>query len=167
VAGHLPLDGEYGLLDLFDLRLTASPFSDKVYPLGSRSKSRTCNFLSKAEMRRLTVATPTLSERAASVTLPVRTTARKYLRSSHLGESPTRERKVRGQARRQHRSCRGQSLLEIGDDVVLVFQPNREANDVGPGASFDFLCVGELAMRGRGRMDDQRARVADIGEVRE
>ncbi len=37
----------------------------------------------------------------------------------------------------------------------------------GPAPACDLLRVGELAVRGRGRMDDQRAGVADIGEVRE
>src|SRR5262249_10519000 len=63
-------------------------------------------------------------------------------------------------------SRRRQSLLEIGDDVVLVLQPDREANDVGSRTSLDLLRVRELTVSGRGRMNDERTRVPDIGEMR-
>src|SRR5262249_44830394 len=55
-------------------------------------------------------------------------------------------------------SRRRQPLLEIGDDVLLVLEADREADDVGSGASLDFLRVGELTMSGRGRMNDERTR---------
>src|SRR6266550_1359869 len=58
-------------------------------------------------------------------------------------------------------------LLEIGDDVVLVLYTDRQPYHVRPGAGLRLLRVRQLAMRGRGRMDDERARVADIGEMRE
>src|SRR5262245_12258319 len=60
-----------------------------------------------------------------------------------------------------------QALLEVGDDVVLVLDADRQPHHVRTGAGHDLLLVGELAVRGRGRMDDERAGVADIGEVRE
>src|SRR5262245_13734352 len=58
-----------------------------------------------------------------------------------------------------------QRLLDVGDDVVLVLDADRETHDVRPGARRGALLVGELAVRGRGRMDDERARVADVGQV--
>src|SRR5688500_3110800 len=64
-------------------------------------------------------------------------------------------------------SGRRQALFEIGDDVVLVFDTDREPHHVGPGARLGLLRVGQLAVRGRGRMNDQRARVADVCKVRE
>src|SRR5262245_55261250 len=64
-------------------------------------------------------------------------------------------------------SRRRQTLLEIGDDVVLVLEPDRQAYDVGPSTGLDLLRVRELAVRGRGWVNDQRTGVADIGEVRE
>ena len=74
---------------------------------------------------------------------------------------------VRAYARRAGSDAVRQRLFEIGDDVVLVLDADREAHHVGAGAGLHLLRVGQLAVRGRGRMDDQRARVADIGEMRE
>ena len=45
--------------------------------------------------------------------------------------------------------------------------PTDSRTTSGPAPAGDLLLVGELAVRGRGRMDDQRAGVADIGEMRE
>src|SRR5919106_3301550 len=60
-----------------------------------------------------------------------------------------------------------QRLVEVGDDVGRGLEANREPHDLRPGACLAQLLLVELAMRGRGRMDDQRARVADVGEMRE
>ncbi len=62
---------------------------------------------------------------------------------------------------------RRQRLLQVGDDVRHILQPDREPHHVRPGAGERLLLVGELAVRGRCRVDDQRAGVADIGEVGE
>src|SRR6476659_6680358 len=62
---------------------------------------------------------------------------------------------------------RREALLEIGDNVLLVLEPDGEAYHVGPGAGLHLLRVGELAVRGRGGMNDERAGIADIGEMRE
>ena len=62
---------------------------------------------------------------------------------------------------------RRERLLEIADDVLRILDADREPHHVRAGARLDLLRVGELAVRRRGRVDDQRARVADIGEVRE
>src|SRR5215470_2923219 len=64
-------------------------------------------------------------------------------------------------------SRRRQALLEVGDDVLLVLEPDREANDVGARTGLDLLRVGELTVGGRGRMNDERARIADISEMGE
>ena len=61
----------------------------------------------------------------------------------------------------------GQRLIEVGDDVFLVLEADRQPHHVRTGAGLHLLRVGKLAMGGRGGMDDQRARVADIGEMRE
>ena len=60
-----------------------------------------------------------------------------------------------------------QRLVEVGDDVVLVLDADREPDDVRAGAGLDLLRVGKLTMRGRSRMNDQRTGVADIGQMRE
>ena len=65
------------------------------------------------------------------------------------------------------RSSSGNRLVEIGDDVVDVLDADRQADHVGRGACKLQLILRQLAVGGRGRVDDQRARVADIGEVRE
>jgi hypothetical protein len=41
---------------------------------------------------------------------------------------------------------RRQSLLQVGDDVVLVLEADGEAPDVGAGAGLHLLHVGELAV---------------------
>src|SRR5215468_8476395 len=58
-------------------------------------------------------------------------------------------------------------LVEVGEDVVDGLEADREAHHVGAGAGGDLLLVGELAVCSRGGVQDQRARVAEIGEVRE
>src|SRR4051812_29125404 len=70
-------------------------------------------------------------------------------------------------ARDTSTSRRLEALLEIGDDVFLVLDADREPHHVGAGAGLDLLGVAELAVRGGRRMDDQRAGVADVGEMRE
>src|SRR5690349_13134695 len=61
----------------------------------------------------------------------------------------------------------GQSLLQVGDDVLHRFDAYRQADHVGAGAGCDPLLVAELAMGRRGGVDDQALGVADVGEVRE
>src|SRR5690606_154999 len=60
-----------------------------------------------------------------------------------------------------------QRLLQIGNDVIDIFDADGKTHHFRPGASGDALLVRQLTVRGGGRMDDQRARIADIGEVRE
>jgi hypothetical protein len=63
--------------------------------------------------------------------------------------------------------CRAERLVEVADQVFGVFEADREAHHVGAGAGGRALFVGELAVSGRGRVQDQGAGVADIREVRE
>ena len=55
--------------------------------------------------------------------------------------------------------------VEIGDQIVGGFEADREANDVGAGASGLTLLVAQLTMRRRSRVQDQAAGIADIGEM--
>ncbi len=60
-----------------------------------------------------------------------------------------------------------QRLVQIGDDIVDMFDADRDAHHVRPRPRGDQLGLAQLAVRGRGGMDDQRARIADIGEMAE
>jgi two-component system, sensor histidine kinase len=59
----------------------------------------------------------------------------------------------------------GQGLVDVPQDVVDVLQPHRHAHHVRRHAGGQLLRVVELAVRGAGRVDDQRARVADVHQV--
>ncbi len=59
------------------------------------------------------------------------------------------------------------ALLQIGDDVVLVLDADRKTHHVRPSARSRALLVRQLPVRGRGGMDHEAARVADVGQVRE
>ena len=61
----------------------------------------------------------------------------------------------------------GQRLIEVGDDVFHIFDADRDADHIRRGACFDLLLGLELAVGGRGRVDDQRAGVAEIGHMAE
>src|SRR5690242_4026111 len=58
-------------------------------------------------------------------------------------------------------------IVEVADDVGNALDADRKAHHIGPGAGGDLLLLVELAMRRRRGMDDERAGVADIGEMRE
>src|SRR5262249_30279362 len=57
-------------------------------------------------------------------------------------------------------------MLQICDDVFRLLDADRQTYHAGPRAGLDLLGVGQLPMRRRRRMDDERAGVADIGEMR-
>src|SRR5262249_19388715 len=59
-----------------------------------------------------------------------------------------------------------QGAIEVANDVVHGFEADRYADHVGSRARRLALLGGELAMRRRRRMQDERTRVADIGEMR-
>src|SRR5215472_11705440 len=84
-----------------------------------------------------------------------------------LSERPV----VRGPAtrgpRRVPHSASGQPLIEIGDDVGGVLQADGQPHNVGAGAGGYALLVGELAVCGGRRVDDQAPHVADVGKMRE
>ena len=58
-----------------------------------------------------------------------------------------------------------QRLDEIGEDVVDMLDADRQAHIAVVDAGRELLLGRELRMRGRGGMDRQAARVADIGDV--
>src|SRR5262249_48565154 len=84
-----------------------------------------------------------------------------------LGRSAGTTPRVLRRARDTRSSRCLQALFEIRDDVFLVLDADREPHDIRAGPGLNFLLVAELAVGRRCRMDDQRTRVADIGEMRE
>jgi RNA polymerase sigma factor (sigma-70 family) len=59
-------------------------------------------------------------------------------------------------------------LVEIGDQVVGILDPDGQAHHVVGAAPAASCCSGrELPVRGGGGVDDQRARVAEIGHMAE
>ena len=48
-----------------------------------------------------------------------------------------------------------------------MLDPDRHPHHVRPGARGDQFLAGQLAVGGRGGVDDQRSRVTDIGEMAE
>ena len=68
--------------------------------------------------------------------------------------------------RRAQRAGGGiERLRQVGDDVVDMLDPHRQPH-IAFGHTGIALLVGcQLRMRGRGRMNGQRARIADIGDV--
>src|SRR5262249_6619239 len=63
--------------------------------------------------------------------------------------------------------CGGERLVDVAEDVVERLDAHRHAHHVGRDAGLELLLLAHLAVRGRGRVDDERLRVADVGEVRE
>ena len=57
-------------------------------------------------------------------------------------------------------------LLEVVDDVVDVFQPERDADQVRCHSALDLLVVGDLLMRRAPWMNDECLCVANVGEMR-
>ena len=60
----------------------------------------------------------------------------------------------------------GQRLIQIPQNVVEVFEADREADHVGLDTGGALLRGAQLLVRGRGWMDHQAAGVADVGQVR-
>ncbi len=56
-------------------------------------------------------------------------------------------------------------LGQVRQDVVGMLDADRETNVARRHAGGELLIGGELLMRGRGRMDGERARIADVGDV--
>ena len=59
----------------------------------------------------------------------------------------------------------GEGLVEVPQDVVRVLEPDRDADEVRADAAGDERLVAELLVRRGRRVDDERADVADVGEV--
>ena len=62
--------------------------------------------------------------------------------------------------------CSSERPIEVEDDVVDVLDADADAHQLGQHAGRLERLVGELAVRGRAGVDDERARVADVGQVR-
>ena len=60
-----------------------------------------------------------------------------------------------------------QRLVEVGDDVAHVFNAHRQTDELGRHAGLRLFLGRELRMRRRGRVNDQRLRVADVRQVAE
>ena len=58
-----------------------------------------------------------------------------------------------------------QRLVEIGDDVVDMLQAHRQPHIAGRHAGGVLVFLAQLRMRRRGRMNGERARIADIGDM--
>src|ERR1043166_2051521 len=56
-------------------------------------------------------------------------------------------------------------LLEVGEDVVLMLDAERQADIAVGDAGLQLLLGGQLRMRRRRRMNREAARIADIGDV--
>src|SRR5688572_29777921 len=63
---------------------------------------------------------------------------------------------------KQHRLCDGRGLLrlverlaQVPQDIVDVFDADRDPDHLRPDAAGEELGIGELLVRGRRRMDDQ------------
>src|SRR6516165_12951 len=59
-----------------------------------------------------------------------------------------------------------EALLEVADEILGILESDRQPHHLGTGTRLHLLRVGELAVGGRGRMNDERAGVANIGEMR-
>ena len=75
-----------------------------------------------------------------------------------------------GAVRRLVKRLRGdlhlvESLVEVVNDVLDVLDADGDANHVRRDAGRDLLLLSQLLVRGRGWVDDQRLRVAHIGQV--
>ena len=68
-----------------------------------------------------------------------------------------------GFRRRQRGDC--QRLVEIGDDVVDVLDADGQAHVAGRYAAGELVGRAQLRVRGAGRVDGQRTRIADVGHV--
>ena len=55
-------------------------------------------------------------------------------------------------------------LIQIGEDVADILDANRQPHHLGRDARGSLLLRAQLLVRGRGRMDDERLGVADVGQ---
>ena len=55
--------------------------------------------------------------------------------------------------------------VEVGLDVLDALQPDRQPHQARGHAGGQLLLAGELAVGGAGRVDDEAAHVADVGQV--
>ena len=58
-------------------------------------------------------------------------------------------------------------LIEVSDEIGRVFEADGEAQQVVVHAGRQTVALRDLTVRDAGRVDDQRARIADVGHVGE
>src|SRR5882762_5037922 len=63
------------------------------------------------------------------------------------------------------RSRSAEGLFEVGDDVVLMLDAERQADIAVGDAGLQLFLGGQLRMGRARRVDRQRARIADIGDM--
>ena len=61
--------------------------------------------------------------------------------------------------------CGRQRLIDVPQDVVQGFQPDRHADHVRGDARLELFFIAHLPVGGRGRMNDQGLGIADIGQM--
>ena len=68
-----------------------------------------------------------------------------------------------------HRRLQGgaQRLVQIGDQVIVVLEPDRQPDEVGRDAGRDLLLRLQLGMGCGCGMNDQRFGIADIRKMRQ
>jgi len=60
--------------------------------------------------------------------------------------------------------CGLNRLVEVGDNIADVLDANREPDQFGRDAGISLFFHGELLVGGRGRVNDERFGVADVGQ---
>src|SRR4051794_14910437 len=60
-----------------------------------------------------------------------------------------------------------QGLIKVPEDIVDIFKPDTQADEIGGYAGAELLLFVELAVSGRSRVDRQALGVAHVGQVAE
>src|SRR5713101_7669370 len=63
------------------------------------------------------------------------------------------------------RHCQG--FIQVPQDILYILNPDRQANEVGRDSSSQLVFLGKLLVRCAGGVDNQAARISDVGKVGE